>query len=110
MSDGTNELTIHEVDPHEAQRLLTQGALALDVREPEEFAAGHIPGAWLLPLGQLGRQVSTLPRNRRIVLVCRSGRRSGEATRTLMVAKFIGPVNLKGGMLAWRTAGLPIAA
>ena len=97
------------VEPHDAQRLFSGGALALDVREPDEYAAGHVAEARLLPLGQVGARLGDLPRNRTIVVVCRSGRRSAEATRLLLGAGFADVHNLTGGMIAWRQAGLPVA-
>ena len=53
----------------------------LDVREPYEYAEGHIDGARLLPLGELGRRLNELPQDREILVICRSGNRSGTATR-----------------------------
>lgn len=107
MSDTTIP-PILEVDPVEARRLFTRGAFALDVRESDEFAAGHVAGARLIPLGQLLEQLAALPRDRTVVVVCRSGRRSGEAVRLMQQAGFERAVNLAGGMLAWRRAGLPV--
>ncbi len=97
------------VDPIDARRLLAEGALALDVREPDEYAAGHVADARLLPLGQVAARLGELPRDRTIVVVCRSGRRSAEATRLLLGAGIADVFNLTGGMIAWRQAGLPVA-
>jgi rhodanese-related sulfurtransferase len=99
---------IQEVDPGRARRLIDLGALVLDVREPDEYAAGHVSGSRLIPLGVLSRHLAELPRDRDIVVVCRSGRRSGEAVRALQQAGFDKAVNLAGGMLAWRAVNLPI--
>lgn len=79
----------------------------LDVREPYEFKEGHIKGARLLPLGELGKRMNELPRDREILVVCRSGNRSGSATRQLAQAGFAA-VNLKGGMIDWQRSGYPI--
>ncbi len=81
--------------------------LVLDVRQPEEYRSGHIAGAKLIPLGQLSRRIKELPQSREIVCVCASGNRSGSATRQLVGAG-LNAVNMKGGMLAWRRAGLPV--
>jgi rhodanese-related sulfurtransferase len=81
--------------------------LLLDVREPEEYRHGHIPGAKLIPLGELSRRLNELPRNREIVCVCRSGNRSHSAARQLIQAGYT-VYNLYGGMLAWANAGLPV--
>lgn len=79
----------------------------LDVRQPDEYRDGHIPGATLIPLGELPRRVDDLPRDREIICVCHSGNRSGSATRHLLSAGFKA-VNLSGGMISWSRAGLPI--
>ena len=78
----------------------------LDVREPYEYAEGHIDGARLLPLGELGRRLNELPRDREILVICRSGNRSGAATRQLVQAGYHA-VNLSGGMIGWQRAGFP---
>ena len=79
----------------------------LDVREPDEYAEGHIDGARLLPLGELGRRLNELPQDREILVICRSGNRSGAATRQLVQAGYRA-VNLSGGMIGWQRAGFPL--
>ncbi|MCL4504951.1 MAG: rhodanese-like domain-containing protein [Chloroflexi bacterium] len=79
----------------------------LDVREPHEFADGHIAGAVLIPLGSLQQSTAKLPRDREIVCVCRSGNRSSAATRHLASAGYTA-TNLRGGMIGWMRSGLPI--
>ncbi|MBI5302512.1 MAG: rhodanese-like domain-containing protein [Chloroflexi bacterium] len=79
----------------------------LDVREPEEFHAGHIANATLIPLRDLGRRIHELPRDRAIICVCHSGNRSSSATRQLLAAGY-NVTNLHGGMLAWSRSNLPI--
>src|SRR5512146_1885776 len=81
--------------------------LVLDVRQPDEYRSGHIAGAKLIPLGQLSRRIKELSQSREIVCVCASGNRSGSATRMLAGAG-LNAVNMKGGMLAWRQASLPV--
>jgi rhodanese-related sulfurtransferase len=81
--------------------------LLLDVRQPEEYRSGHIHGAKLIPLNQLMQHQKELPRERPIICVCHSGNRSRTATRQLVAAGF-SAANLKGGMNAWKRAGLPI--
>jgi rhodanese-related sulfurtransferase len=99
---------VPEVDPGRARRLIDLGALAVDVREPDEYAAGHVSGSRLIPLGVLSRHLAELPRDRDIVVVCRSGRRSSEAVQQMQRVGFDKAVNLAGGMIAWRAADLPI--
>lgn len=82
-------------------------ALVLDVREQEEWDAGHAPGATHMPLGTVLHRLGELPRDRRIVAVCRSGGRSERATVALRQRGY-DVVNLAGGMQAWAAAGLPV--
>ncbi|MHB8438120.1 MAG: rhodanese-like domain-containing protein [Acidimicrobiales bacterium] len=96
-----------DIDPGEADNLVRDGAIVLDVREHDEWEAGHIPGALHLPVGHLEKGFATLPRDRRIVVVCRSGNRSAMAT-TFLVRSGSDAVNLGGGMQAWAAAGLPV--
>jgi rhodanese-related sulfurtransferase len=79
----------------------------LDVREDDEWQAGHIDGSQHIPLGELGDRLSELPTGRRIVAVCRSGSRSGAAVRGLKNLGYDAE-NLDGGVTAWTKAGLPL--
>ena len=81
--------------------------LVLDVREPEEYQAGHIAGAQLVPLGTLNQRVNELPKDTEIVCVCASGSRSSSATKMLISAGYAA-VNMNGGMFTWQRAGLPV--
>jgi rhodanese-related sulfurtransferase len=98
---------VPEVPADEGRRLVDEGALLLDVREPMEWQAGHAPAAVHLPLGTLPHEVHQLPPGGRVVVVCRSGSRSASATRWLNAQGF-DAVNLAGGMQAWAQAGLPV--
>lgn len=100
---------VDEVGPHEAETLVRDGALLLDVREDNEFAAGHAPEAAHLPMSALQQRYTELPQDRRIVAVCRSGNRSGQVARALEGAGY-DIVNLKGGMQSWRDEGLPVVS
>ncbi|MFN3431641.1 MAG: rhodanese-like domain-containing protein [Candidatus Sericytochromatia bacterium] len=75
--------------------------LVVDVREPGEHADGHIPGCVLMPLGSVTQRLGELPRDREIVVVCRSGARSAMATKAMRDAG-LQAHNMEGGMLAWR--------
>ncbi len=79
----------------------------LDVREPSEFREARIEGAQLVPLGQLQSKLGQLPRDREIIVVCRSGSRSGMAVGLLQRAG-LNALNLDGGLIAWLRAGLPV--
>lgn len=80
------------------------GAAVLDVREPDEWAAGHIPGALHVPLGDLPARFGELPQDGALVVVCRSGSRSARAVAWLE-AGGVEALNLDGGMGAWAAAG-----
>ena len=99
-------------------RNVEPGALALhrgqervvDVREPHEFddALGHVPGAELVPLREVGMSASHWDPSQPLVVVCRSGGRSGRAAELLSSMGFAQVMNLRGGMLAWAERGLPV--
>jgi rhodanese-related sulfurtransferase len=98
---------IPEIDPTSAAERLAGGAVALDVREQEEWDSGRIAGALHIPLGELGLRQAEIPRGSRIVCICRSGNRSAAVTEALVRAGYEAE-NLAGGMKAWKSAGLPI--
>ena len=79
----------------------------LDVREDDEWRAGHIEGAQHIPLGELGQRLGELPEATTIVAVCRSGARSGVAVRGLRQLGFAAE-NLDGGLASWARAGLEL--
>jgi molybdopterin/thiamine biosynthesis adenylyltransferase/rhodanese-related sulfurtransferase len=92
------EVTVEELNA----RLSSGTAPAIvDVREPQEFQICRIPGSVLIPLGSLGARLAELPRDREIVVHCKSGARSAKAVRLLQERGFTGARNLKGGILAW---------
>jgi rhodanese-related sulfurtransferase/DMSO/TMAO reductase YedYZ molybdopterin-dependent catalytic subunit/glyoxylase-like metal-dependent hydrolase (beta-lactamase superfamily II) len=101
--------TAPQVGARAAKALMDDGALLLDVREPDEWHAGHAPAAMLVPMGTVRAKQAELPRDRRIVVVCRSGGRSAAVTESLRGWGF-DAVNLAGGMCAWTAAGLPVVA
>jgi rhodanese-related sulfurtransferase len=81
----------------------------LDVREPDEWQAGHIAGAQHIPLGQLRERLAEVPKDKTILAVCRSGGRSESAARGLRTLGYT-VENLEGGVTAWKRAGLPLEA
>ncbi len=81
----------------------------LDVREPDEWQAGHIAGVQHIPLGELRDRIAEVPKDRTILAVCRSGNRSETATRGLRTLGYT-VENLEGGVTAWSRAGLPLEA
>lgn len=98
------------VDVRQAQRMNQQGALLLDVREPEEYAAIHAPNAKLIPLGQLKARLHEIAeyKDKPVVVVCRSGRRSAIAVSQLQAAGYTQVSNVNGGMNAWERNGLEV--
>jgi SulP family sulfate permease len=80
--------------------------LIYDVREPREYQRAHIPQSRLLPLPQVLTEAVALPRNQRIVLACRSGRRSLRAAQALAQQGYTNVAVLEGGLMAWEAAGL----
>lgn len=99
-------MDVLEVDPIGAMALVDEsGAILLDVREDDEWTAGHAPGAVHVRLGDLDARTfdTTAP----IVAVCRSGNRSGSAA-TKLAAAGVTVYNLVGGMGAWQKTGQPV--
>ena len=84
-----------------AHQLRADGAFMLDVREPDEWNSGHIPGATLVPLGQLPDRLNELPKDQEIVVVCRSGNRSATGRDILLDAGFNQVTSMAGGMNEW---------
>lgn len=83
--------------------------LILDVRSKEEFGFhGHIPGAVLLPEGDLPQRAAEIPAGRTVVCVCRTDRRSERAAQWLLSQGYDTVMVLEGGMMAWKNAGLPL--
>ena len=102
---------IHDVDPRDLAKQMKNVHL-VDVREPDEYKGelGHIPGAELHPLGNIDEWCPSLPKNKTIVFVCRSGGRSARAAAFASEHGFKNIFNLKGGMLLWNELHLPTEA
>lgn len=108
---GRRLLGVAEVGTLEATRLINQkDALVLDVRDEGEFKAGHIPNSRHIPLAGIGSRLKELEkfRQRPVVLICRSGSRSGAAAGILKKSGFNDVVVLQGGLTAWAQANLPV--
>jgi rhodanese-related sulfurtransferase len=103
---------IREVTPDEAKAMLGK-APVLDVREPAEFAAGHLPGAVNIPRGVLEFQIGNHPafqntQNAEILVNCQSGGRSALAAEALKKLGYEKAVSLAGGYKLWQESGLPV--
>ncbi len=97
-----------ELEPAQVEGRQKAGAQLIDVREDSEYRDGHAPGAKLVPLGKLSSQLPKLPKDREVLFICRSGNRSSVATDLAKRAGFTKAHNVRGGMIAWARAGLPI--
>ena len=94
------------IDPHSfARRIEQEDVRLVDVRTPAEFAQGAIPGAQNIPLDAFKPEDFLAAEGKRLLLYCRSGRRSGEALARLELAGISGAVHLSGGIIAWQRTG-----
>jgi rhodanese-related sulfurtransferase len=107
---GSKMRGITDIDTNGALQMINhKNAFILDVRQPEEYKSGHIINATLIPLGSLSSRISELAKykNKPVIVVCRSGNRSGSACAILAKEGFTEAYNLSGGMMAWQRANLP---
>jgi rhodanese-related sulfurtransferase/rubrerythrin len=110
MHDQRFFLPVPEWDVDRVRRLVETGSPSayqlVDVRQPHEYREVHLPGARLIPLDRLHVELDELDRGLPTVVYCRSGRRSAAAASLLLHRGFADVVNMRGGMLAWRGAGV----
>ena len=98
---------MREVDLETFAAAYADGAVVIDVREPYEYAFGHVPGARLVPLGRLPTQVQDLPRAERVYVICATGNRSLAAAKVLARAG-VNATSVAGGTSAWQRTGRPV--
>lgn len=98
---------MREVDLDVFAAELAQGAFTIDVREPDEYAAGHVPGARTAPLSELGAHLAALPADRPVYVICASGNRSAWAAEHLETAGFHA-ISVAGGTSGWARTGRPV--
>ncbi len=103
----TTTTSIPEIEVDELARLGPDVAV-LDVREPSEFAQGHVPGALNVPQADLASRLADVPRDRPLALICQAGARSLRAAQFLAQAGFRDLVSVRGGTGAWIAAGRPV--
>jgi rhodanese-related sulfurtransferase len=106
-AEGMTTPDVEHIDPVESKRRVDAGALLLDVRNPDEWQAGHAQGAAWIPMGELAERQDELPTDREIVVICKTGGRSAQVAKALLAAGY-GAVNVAGGSEAWQSAGMPI--
>jgi glyoxylase-like metal-dependent hydrolase (beta-lactamase superfamily II)/rhodanese-related sulfurtransferase len=101
---------VPRVLPEDAPGWLVQhdNALVLDVREPAEYAEGHIPGAMSIPQAELAMRLDEIPKERDVLVACRSGSRSLASARFLKALGYARVVNLETGTTGWIEAGNPV--
>jgi rhodanese-related sulfurtransferase len=95
---------VPEIDIDEAARRHNAGTPVLDVREPDEYVDGHVPGAALIPLGTVADRVGEVPADSQVLVICKSGGRSAKAV-THLRAQGIDAYNVAGGTMGWIEAG-----
>ena len=102
--------TVPEIDAGAlADSLQAESQLrVIDVRELREVAAGTVPGAEAMPLHTVSLHLHDLPRDEKLVLICRSGARSAQACAFLQQRGFDNVINLRGGLIAWTRSGFPL--
>lgn len=106
---GHDSPPIPSVSVDEVDDLVRKGALLIDIREQNEWDAARIAGAELKPLSQINDWYEELPRDRNVILYCRSGQRSAQAVQALTTqAGFDNVLNMTGGIIAWADAEHPI--
>jgi rhodanese-related sulfurtransferase len=97
-----------ELDTLAATRLMNDGAVVVDVREAEEFSAGHLTSAKHIPVGDIDKRIGDIPSGKPVLVYCATGTRSGKAAAALKKAGRDQIFNLSGGIAAWKQAGLPV--
>jgi len=97
-----------EVSVQDAFSMRQEGAFVLDVRNQDEWDAGHVPGATLIPLPQLESRLAELPQDQDIVVICRSGNRSATARDVLLDAGFSSVTSVAGGFTNWVSNGYDV--
>lgn len=97
-----------EVNVRDTFAFYERGGYILDVRTPEEWAAGHVPGATLIPLDELSNRLSELPQDEDIYIICRSGNRSASARDILLQNGFEQVTSVGGGFNNWSANGYPV--
>lgn len=98
---------MREIDIAQIAAALESGAAVIDVRETDEFAQGHVPGALNLPMGVLTSRLDELDRTSPVHVICASGNRSSAMTDVLTAQGF-DAVNVRGGTSAWIKSGRPV--
>ena len=98
-----------EIDTVQANKLYQdKNVVFIDVREQSEWDSFHSPGTTLIPLGQLANRLKEIPKDRPVVVVCRSGNRSQQGRDILKQAGYTNVTSMAGGVTSWKSQGFPI--
>ena len=101
-------MAVTEITADELADRIAAGEPLFDVRRPDEYESGHVPGAVLIPLDEVPDRVEEFPSDREFLVICRSGARSMRACETL-AAHGIEGINVSGGTLAWIASGREVS-
>ncbi len=100
-------MSVSEIDVDALAELHAAGATIVDVRQPDEYEEAHVPGAILIPLGEVQDRVAEIPADGPVYVICKSGARSMRASEWL-VTQDIDATNVAGGTMAWIQSGRPV--
>ena len=100
---------MQQITVSQLEAALDRGATVVDVREPMEFAQAHVPGAVLIPMGQLPARLAELDKTQTVHVICATGNRSGAMTDFLVAAGY-DAVNVAGGTMAWMRSGRAVTS
>lgn len=103
-------MTVREIAAGELQQIVERGGVVVDVREPDEYDEGHVPGAILVPLGSVEENSEIFRRPVPVYVVCRSGARSMKACEILLDAGISNVVNVAGGTMGYAALGNPLTS
>jgi rhodanese-related sulfurtransferase len=101
-------MSLQNVSPEEARRLMDEGALLVDIRNPDEYAREHIANAKLVPVSALPAKIDQPQGSRQIIFHCRSGARTATNSSLLFESASCDAYVLDGGLEAWKKAGMPV--
>ena len=107
-SGGAATTLAPQISVEEAYTMYQNGAFVLDVRTNDEWNEFHAPNTTLIPLDELASRINEVPRDREVVVVCRSGNRSQQGRDILLNAGFENVTSMTGGLNEWRSLGYPI--
>jgi rhodanese-related sulfurtransferase len=104
---NTSTSSSHDISVQQAMTMQSQGAFFLDVRQPDEWTQSHIQGATLIPLGDLPNRLKEVPKDKMVIVVCRTGVRAEQGRNILLSAGYTQVARMTGGITAWQAQGYP---